>query len=299
MTRIIQKQKITFAVLLVVFVFFPQHFVAQAQECPKDQEGYCLLEPIFADQVNERVDMARYLASIYKVFFITAGILATLMLIVGGFQYMTSEIPGMKGKGKDQMNNAIFGLLLAFGSWLLLNTINPGLTNINFNLRPIPNIQKGTDVKDTLPNPNPDDPNIPKAGAWPSDQAIRNEYKLAGIGVVGTQTNESCAYVGEQGCTSLYGMPSSVLSKLTALNGRCPGGCNVIVTGGTEEWAHATHGPGKAIVDVDDNTKLDTYITRNGFRNDALNCGLKSAPKYNILGSGIYVDEGNHWHICY
>lgn len=144
-------KKITFTLLLAIFAFLPAFPVVEAQECPDDQKGYCLLEPIFADQVNKRVDMAGYLYAIYKVFFITAGILATLMLIWGGFQYMTSEIPGMKGKGKDQMTNAIGGLLLAFGSYLILNTINPALTKINFNLRPIPNIQSGTDTTTTPP----------------------------------------------------------------------------------------------------------------------------------------------------
>lgn len=291
--------KILIFSVAVVFFIAPYFSFAQEPKCDPKKEngeiGYCLLEPIFAGQDTNPVSMGEYLSKLYKAFFITAGVLATLMLIIGGFQYMTSEAVGNKSAAVSRMQSAVGGLFLALFSYFILANINEDLVNVNFELTPIKGIEK-PQVSDgatpTTPTPAP-------GGAWPSDADIRNQFKLSGIGVVGTVTNEPCAFVGDAGCTSLYGLPSTVLPKLVDLNKKCEGGCGIVVTGGTEYWAHSSHGVGKAIVDIDDNSKLDAYITKNGIRNDSIKCGLASAPKYNILGSGTYVDEGNHWHVCY
>ena len=73
------------------------------------------------------------------------------------------------------------------------------------------------------------------------------------------------------------------------------------MSGGTEYWLHKSHGPNKAIVDIDDNdSNLNNYITKNGIRNDKLSCGYANVPKYQLSPyKGIYTKEGNHWHVCY
>jgi hypothetical protein len=295
--------------MLTIFVFLPAIPLAQAQECPDDGSGYCLLEPIFVDQVDKRVDMAGYLQSIYKVFFITAGILATLMLIWGGFQYMTSEIPGMKGKGKDQMNNAIFGLLLAFGSYLILNTINPGLTNINFNLRPIPNIQRGTHSTSTLPQtPGMEAPsgiNNP----WPSDEATREIMRRQVPGL--TFNKDNCEKIGQLNCTSVAGISSIVVSKLKELQTAC--NCQLVVSGGTEYWLHGNlspdlnsnptdHRPGGRVIDLIYSGGVSREIETNGAKLEGVReCHQNlNYPHYRYKGA-LYVHETdtNHWHVCY
>lgn len=55
-----------------------------------------------------------------------AVILALIMFVVGGVQYM---VGGDKdpGPAKERMKNALFGLIVALTSWLILYTINPAL----------------------------------------------------------------------------------------------------------------------------------------------------------------------------
>ncbi|MFH1423408.1 MAG: pilin [Candidatus Nealsonbacteria bacterium] len=59
------------------------------------------------------------------------GFLAFIALIIAGFQYLTSS--GNAGRMKDAMDrikSAGMGLVLLFGSFIILNTINPQLTDL-------------------------------------------------------------------------------------------------------------------------------------------------------------------------
>jgi len=298
MTRIIQK--IILSLLVATFLFAPSFAFAdpvteKAAECPKDGEGYCLLEPIFADQVNVRVTMFEYLSRIYKVFFITCGILATLILIWGGFQYMTSEIPGMKGKGIAQMQNAIWGLLLAVFSYLILYTINPALLNVNFELRPIPGIDAGRYSTSTTPGPI--DPG--NTGAT-IDLVAENQVRSQ---LVGVTVKKTCSYIGEPNCVLVMGLPQSAISGVTQLARDCfILSCKPYISGGTEWWGHATHGPGKPNVDLsfaNSGSTLSNYIRTNGqVVENNMSCGEKNRPTYRLKGA-TYVDERDHWHVCY
>jgi hypothetical protein len=54
-------------------------------------------------------------------------VLAMVMIVMGGIEYMTDELISGKEAGKERIRNAILGLLLALGAYLILNTINPQL----------------------------------------------------------------------------------------------------------------------------------------------------------------------------
>lgn len=74
-----------------------------------------------------------YLSMIYTLGIGVAGVLAVLMIVVGGIQYIGSGMsPSAKEDAKGKITNAILGLLLALGSWLLLHTINPDLVSLRF-----------------------------------------------------------------------------------------------------------------------------------------------------------------------
>ncbi len=79
----------------------------------------------------------------------------------------------------------------------------------------------------------------------------------AGI-IITSTTNQRTPCTAEQlkqsgpTCTSLIGMPDSVISMLLQLKSTC--GTTFQITGGTEP-GHKTHGQGKAAVDVDDDSK--------------------------------------------
>ncbi|OHA38356.1 MAG: hypothetical protein A3G03_00440 [Candidatus Taylorbacteria bacterium RIFCSPLOWO2_12_FULL_44_15c] len=63
-----------------------------------------------------------------------AAVLAIIMIVLGGIIYMGSESLGGKAKGKKWIFDAVLGLLLALGSYIILFTINPSLVNFNVNI---------------------------------------------------------------------------------------------------------------------------------------------------------------------
>ncbi|KKQ88061.1 MAG: hypothetical protein UT09_C0004G0003 [Parcubacteria group bacterium GW2011_GWF2_38_8] len=72
----------------------------------------------------------KYLNIIIKLVIGFAAVLAMVMIVAGGIEYMTSELVSSKEAGKETIKNAILGLLIALGSYLILNTINPQLLSV-------------------------------------------------------------------------------------------------------------------------------------------------------------------------
>jgi hypothetical protein len=68
---------------------------------------------------------------IFKWSIAIGAMLAVLMLVYGGFQYMTSDVVGDKKKALDRIRGAIVGLLLLLSVFIILNVINPCLLQIN------------------------------------------------------------------------------------------------------------------------------------------------------------------------
>jgi Type IV secretion system pilin len=67
-----------------------------------------------------------------------AAVLSMVMIVAGGIEYMTSELISSKEEGKKRITNAVLGLIVALGAFLILNTINPDLIDIE------PNIEETT-----------------------------------------------------------------------------------------------------------------------------------------------------------
>ncbi len=61
-------------------------------------------------------------------------ILAVIMIIWGGVEYMGSESVFAKGEGRDRIKFAIWGLMIALISILLISTILPGGTGGTFEI---------------------------------------------------------------------------------------------------------------------------------------------------------------------
>jgi len=72
-----------------------------------------------------------YVNAFYIYFAGVAGILAVVMIMYGGFHYITSlGNPQRMNQGKEIISNALIGLILVLTSYLLLNIINPRLTKL-------------------------------------------------------------------------------------------------------------------------------------------------------------------------
>lgn len=68
-----------------------------------------------------------FLTNLYTIAIGISGVLAVVMLVICGIKMMGTPSASAKSEAKECIWNAIFGLLLAIGSWTLLNTINPSL----------------------------------------------------------------------------------------------------------------------------------------------------------------------------
>jgi lipoprotein-anchoring transpeptidase ErfK/SrfK len=71
--------------------------------------------------------LGSYLNEMIKIFIGICAVLAMVMIVLGGLEYMTSELISSKENGKKKITGAIFGLIIALGSYALLYTINPDL----------------------------------------------------------------------------------------------------------------------------------------------------------------------------
>ena len=119
-----------------VFLFF---FIIANNNIVNAVDEYILLEPLpgmGGTGVGPGVGV--YLQSIYKIGLGIAGILAVVMITIGGVMYMTTEAVGGKSDAKNKINNAIIGLILALSSFLLLKTINPAFISSELSLTPVP-----------------------------------------------------------------------------------------------------------------------------------------------------------------
>lgn len=115
---------------------------------------YLLVEdlPFIKDTTN----LASYLSGMFKLGIGIAVTLAVIMLVVNGIKYMLSDVPMIKGNAKKDIQEIIFGLILAFGSWAILYTINPNI--VKFDL--ITSINKaveeaGGNIADDKPEEQP------------------------------------------------------------------------------------------------------------------------------------------------
>jgi len=75
--------------------------------------------------------ISEYIAVIYKYGIGLAAVLATIMIMIGGFIWLTSAgSPDKVGKGKEFITSALTGLLLALFSYMILATVNPNLVSL-------------------------------------------------------------------------------------------------------------------------------------------------------------------------
>ena len=78
-----------------------------------------------------------YIESIYKMFIGIVGILAVIMIMVGGFQWLLAAGNAQKISGaKATIISAVMGLVLALMSYTILNIVNPNLTNLSLKVKP-------------------------------------------------------------------------------------------------------------------------------------------------------------------
>jgi len=90
---------------------------------------YNLLSPFGeAQQVSTFGD---YLSGMIPFLVRLAAVLATVFIVIGGFEYSMSDSITSKQDAKDMITQAVIGLLLALTSYLILNTLSPNLVRLD------------------------------------------------------------------------------------------------------------------------------------------------------------------------
>ncbi|MCX6754566.1 MAG: D-alanyl-D-alanine carboxypeptidase family protein [Candidatus Nomurabacteria bacterium] len=90
------------------------------------EKVYNLLAPI-GGMKTAPDNIGTYFNSIFNIAIGLCAVLAVIMIVIGGVQYMGNESIFGKTEAKGRIKNSILGLLIALGSYALLNTINPDL----------------------------------------------------------------------------------------------------------------------------------------------------------------------------
>lgn len=90
--------------------------------------------PETADDVERGYvkDMGQYIGGLYKYFVGAIGIIASLMVFYGGLRWLSAGGNASRVKeAKEVIFAALIAILIAFGSYTLLYTINPKLVQLN------------------------------------------------------------------------------------------------------------------------------------------------------------------------
>ena len=137
MINFLKNKKIQF-VLVSCFLFFVSFSTSfSAVE-------YTLLEGLpYIGNKGDAVTFTKYLSGAFRLAFGVAILLAVFQISYGGFKYLTEESFTGKTNAKSKISNAIFGLVLIFVSYLILNFINPDLVNINFEIPKVGKVNRG------------------------------------------------------------------------------------------------------------------------------------------------------------
>lgn len=81
--------------------------------------------------INGTTNLSLYLVGMYNFLLSIVGIVAVMMLIIGGMKYITAAgNQAAVSDAKDTIYNALFGLLLAILSWVIVAEINPDVLYI-------------------------------------------------------------------------------------------------------------------------------------------------------------------------
>ncbi|MEI7741414.1 MAG: pilin [bacterium] len=218
--KLTRKHFVSIGLLAVFFVFFTPVFDCLA-EVSKAKPPIELSISIGGKKTV--ADLPAYLGLLYKWFVGAAMVIAAFMITLGGFQYvMAGGVPSMADQGKKRIKNSLIGLVLAIGSYVLLNTINPAYTVLK-----LPDIQKIENV------------NLNNGGTCPDTDKNKGKYKcgdplykdtpqkgIACRGVWCPKASDQCAPYQE---TKLVGGSTVKETKYKCLNAAsCPGTCSGI-----------------------------------------------------------------------
>jgi len=102
-------------------------------------DQYVFLAPLGdKTSVSTNKPWEEYLPFAFNLLIGLSAAFAVVMIVIGGFQYMTTDAIQAKSAGKERIKNAVLGLVLVISAWLILNEINPELLKLKLDITPAP-----------------------------------------------------------------------------------------------------------------------------------------------------------------
>ncbi len=146
------KNTIKIFIIFVLFAGFVNNVFAFISTVPGASTGegvkYNLIQPL--PGVQSVAGFPDYVKKIIPFILGLAAVIAVIKIVWAGIKYATSLGNDSTIKeAKEDITQAILGLVLAISSYLILNTINPDLVNLNFGPTAI-NIEAEKSVTENL-----------------------------------------------------------------------------------------------------------------------------------------------------
>lgn len=115
--------------VLTTLIIGGSSFVAYAADT-----SYVPLEPLPGLPEGSSVTFTEYMPYAFNLLIGVSFALAFIMIVWGGVEYMSTDAVYGKSEGKQKITNALWGLLLVLGAYIILQTINPCLVNFRIDL---------------------------------------------------------------------------------------------------------------------------------------------------------------------
>ena len=126
----------TLGLLALAFIFAPDVLA----------QGFVQVQPLTSLGIATSTpeSLAPFINQLYKYGIGIGAIMAVLIIMYGGFKYMTSEAMGPKSAGKEDIQRAVLGLLLLMSPVLVFGVINQDILDLNLDLGRLKQTTPGT-----------------------------------------------------------------------------------------------------------------------------------------------------------
>lgn len=120
------------AVLLLILSVTPFHFAAAySSDCP--DTSIPLEVPL--GPISCVSGLGEYLDRVYQLSLSIVGIIATVMIMIGGVIWITAGGNQAKvSQAKDYISSALIGMFILVAAYTILNLVNPRLTVVGVNV---------------------------------------------------------------------------------------------------------------------------------------------------------------------
>ncbi len=281
-TYMSNRKKTIILAFFVFIILLPS--ISSAVDLKLYNSPPCLLTDQNGNCSPDQTTLQGYIQQLYAFALGIGGILAVGMIIFGAIYISISGSVDKEKEGKSYITSALFGLVLLFGAYIVLRTVNPNLIQLTPPSAPVLSFPTSTMTSDY----------------WNDNNQKLAELQNAGVKV---SSSGNCYDISNASCTSLSGMPEYAIQFIINLqkNSGCPANSDngVVVTGGTEV-GHQTHGYGLPVFDLRDTSCLKSYIQNNlaAIKQQVKAICSIAANQQIIFGCGSYLEKEDHIHMA-